>query len=546
MAEIHNLIGLAVLEDDVTALQQFIINNLNVINAQDFGQNTPLHNAVAFGDKGIEVVKLLLQNGAEVDIRNAEQRTPLHDACKTNVNLEVVKLLLDKGSEVIAVDSEGKEPLHHVLSDGASSEARNVAELLISVGGGVNKADAEGKTPLHYAASSGDEKSVAMLLRNGADIHARDAKGKTPLHYAAGSGYEDEVELLLENGADIHARDAEGKTPLHLAASSGEEESVAMLLDNGAGIDVRDAEGKTPLHLAVMNNKAKMVKQLVKVGGADLRVIDKATDPQNYTKLYELLVSTQPKWVPKQVHSLPEHFKRLPSELLGLGGVLSASSQPGYDTKAEQRDKDAAMFESLKNNSRTFDDVLKHMANDPVIAELKAVHDAGITKIYSFAHENNERNPELLKRLFEGMFPGSQYITKIGDIEIAMEDWRDPKVEQLNCIASNVIEDLKASQNVLIHCGYGEGRTGMVLAAIWMEATKNYDVAQAIHVVRKHYLSGAIETPRQCDVLRGFANIHSVDLKQVVHQLALNLDAQSSSALSNHKEQSQGLQTSRR
>src|SRR2546422_153052 len=59
-----------------------------------------------------EVVKVLLQNHASVNVRAAAGHTPLHKAAM-NGNVEIAKLLLEGGADVNATDDAGKTPLEY-------------------------------------------------------------------------------------------------------------------------------------------------------------------------------------------------------------------------------------------------------------------------------------------------------------------------------------------------------------------------------------------------------------------------------------------------
>ena len=57
---------------------------------------TPLHKAVCGGH--IDIVRLLVENGAEVNARDGNDETPLHKAAERGY-IEVVRLLVENGAE---------------------------------------------------------------------------------------------------------------------------------------------------------------------------------------------------------------------------------------------------------------------------------------------------------------------------------------------------------------------------------------------------------------------------------------------------------------
>jgi ankyrin repeat protein len=69
-----------------------------------------------------EMVKLLLEKGANVSARNSKGTTPLHNAVLMN-HMSIVELLLAKGADINAVADDGNTPLHWAaLTPGATSE----------------------------------------------------------------------------------------------------------------------------------------------------------------------------------------------------------------------------------------------------------------------------------------------------------------------------------------------------------------------------------------------------------------------------------------
>ena len=145
---------------------------------------TPLVSALA--GNYFQIAQLLLQHGADVDVRGAWGWTPLLSASLRG-NTQVVEWLLNHGADAIARLSNGL-------------------------------------TPLHLAASRGHLQVARILLEHKADINAQTLEGHTPLHQASLSGSLDVAELLLGlvgHGVDVNARDNAHSTPLHLA--SGKE-----------------------------------------------------------------------------------------------------------------------------------------------------------------------------------------------------------------------------------------------------------------------------------------------------------------------------------
>lgn len=79
---------------------------MNALNAPP--RSTPLHVAVNRGNTSI--VKLLLANGAQVNIQNDNGDTPLHRAMK-NRYIAIAKILLEAGADPSISNTAGETPL---------------------------------------------------------------------------------------------------------------------------------------------------------------------------------------------------------------------------------------------------------------------------------------------------------------------------------------------------------------------------------------------------------------------------------------------------
>ncbi len=125
------------------------------------------------------IVKLLLENGADVnDQQNVLAWTALFIATKGR-NLEVIKLLIDKGADVNAKDREGNPVIFGITSFTTQDEKEygiKKAKLLLDKGADINMRNNDGKTVLM---SVTNKELAEFLLSKGLDVNAKDNNGLT-------------------------------------------------------------------------------------------------------------------------------------------------------------------------------------------------------------------------------------------------------------------------------------------------------------------------------------------------------------------------------
>lgn len=161
-AELFN----AIKRNDIEKVKELILAGFDV-NTKDFYWGTiPLHHAVC-ANANIEIVKFLLDNGAEVNAQNKYKSTPLHWAASFS-NKYIVKLLLDNGATIDIKDNNGHTPLHRAILENNKA----VIELLIKSKSNVNTNSSINETPLHQAVRNNDIGIIKLLIDNNTEIQA--------------------------------------------------------------------------------------------------------------------------------------------------------------------------------------------------------------------------------------------------------------------------------------------------------------------------------------------------------------------------------------
>lgn len=146
----------------------------------------------------LEIMKLLLENGANPDSRDQNEPTPFLDACEAG-NMEVAQLLLKYGASLKAKDYHGKA-LHHAAIGGSIQ----MVDFLLEKGLKIDLKNESGHTPLMEAAVNVEEsvEIIEYLVDRGANIDKKNNEKETALHIAIDVTYPHVVECLLELGAN--------------------------------------------------------------------------------------------------------------------------------------------------------------------------------------------------------------------------------------------------------------------------------------------------------------------------------------------------------
>jgi hypothetical protein len=148
----------------------------------------------AFTGHEQEVEYLLEDDPSIVNMADSTSTYPIMWA-SLNGHREVVRMLLEKGADVNAQGGDHSNALGAACSEGHDK----IVQMLLERGADVN---AKGGDALRAACSGGHGKIVQMLLKQGADIDARGGRYGNALQAARSGGHADIVRTLLKRGAD--------------------------------------------------------------------------------------------------------------------------------------------------------------------------------------------------------------------------------------------------------------------------------------------------------------------------------------------------------
>ena len=184
-------------------VEYLIVKYPQHVNASGGSYFTPL--VAALAGKHFQTAELLRHSGADPNVQCDGGNTPLHSATRYG-DVEMVQVLLNLEADVNIRNDDSRSPLNYISVD--SGEGPNSLQSLANV--------------------------ARLLLDRGADIHARNNWGRTPLHSMAMVGRIDITRVLVERGADVSAKDEEGRTPFSLAKEGRHDEIMKLLSEYGA------------------------------------------------------------------------------------------------------------------------------------------------------------------------------------------------------------------------------------------------------------------------------------------------------------------------
>ena len=307
---------------------------------------SPLYSACGRDD--LRIVKEMLDHGADPNAGDVRFRaTPLHAACAQG-NLDVVKELLDRGADPDLINKRSKKPIHLACSYGrieivfeflrrysmnlqesdywrivAETCSNNQVELLkelITTGLVNDTLKKSGGGLLHKAVIDGHIDIVKTLLDHGVDVNEGWEDGVTALYRSCSHPNFEIYKELTKRGALINIP-YKDTMPLDMAAMGGSLDIISDLLDRGVDINRGDSDNMTALHNACFDGVLDSVKMLLD-RGANINA-------QTSSGETPLFIACDRADGPRYLSDCPDGYVPIVEELLRRGADANIADHEG-------------------------------------------------------------------------------------------------------------------------------------------------------------------------------------------------------------------------
>jgi hypothetical protein len=205
----------------------------------------------------LDNVKLLLQYGADPNLKCFKHLTPLHVATYGQFP-STVKVLLDSNADVDVRENEHCQTALHIACQRNSCD---IVHMLVQKKSDLHTTDVFGNTLLH---SVRNNHILQYLLKTKCfeQIEIKNQVGSTPLHVMYGPDLTDMIQSLVELNVDIYATNENGRSCLHTTCIGERQyinrlDVIKKLIDVGVNVLLKDKFGNTALDYITKDTESR-------------------------------------------------------------------------------------------------------------------------------------------------------------------------------------------------------------------------------------------------------------------------------------------------
>jgi serine/threonine protein kinase len=181
--------------------------------------------------------------------------------------IEIIKDLLDRGANIDSLNSDGLSPIYHAIdsccrTDNPKTTDVRVVSLFLDKKADINIKYQDGRTLIRLAVEKLDSVLFDKLVKHGASPYILSSEKRLSLwhslviamsYYASSDDYDIAAQEIAKQLSalklDVNKTDIDGDTPLHIAMQNNNQKAIDLLLKYGARDDIRNHQGQSPLNL---------------------------------------------------------------------------------------------------------------------------------------------------------------------------------------------------------------------------------------------------------------------------------------------------------
>ena len=350
--------------DDRLKIIKLLINNGANINLKDKSGNTPIYDA-----DEVDSLNILIDNGADIHIKNNNEYIPIMQHLNDK-DSRIPKILIDKGADINFTVNNGYTLLHH------STVPEIINLLLIKNPDLINKVDNNGNTPLHI--NINPEKIQILVSKKSTLINTQNNDGDTPLHIAInaairGANNENIIKNLLKYSSNITIKNKNNKTPIELLNpyDSNHRKILGIVLKEIEPVNYNNSIELQNQFVFKFLDYIDLLKILIDVKGFNGNIMDTNRDTLLHLatneNVIEYLIDKYPlminykdnqgniplhiilqKYVSKNEYDISPYYKKIIEKMIEKGADITITNNKN-ETAMDIIDKKDKMLELIVN-----------------------------------------------------------------------------------------------------------------------------------------------------------------------------------------------------